>query len=97
MRVDICAQNMDITLQQLARNSKNTERKFYQKIRIEIQELFKNFKNKNSILKNQLEIFIKGLSIFNDMKNRLLKFANKIDSSKYARKRKINKITRKLK
>jgi hypothetical protein len=97
MRATISAENIDITLQRLARNSKKNDRQFYQQIRIEIKELFKNFKNKNNLLKNQLKIFIKGLSIFDNMKNRLLKFVSKIDSSKYARKRKVNKITRKLK
>jgi hypothetical protein len=96
MRADICEVNIDHTLQKLAKDCRS-DRKFYQEIRIKIKELFKDYKGKNKSLKNHLIVLITELSIWENIKNRLLKFVSKIDSSKHCRRRKINKITRKQK
>lgn len=106
MRIQVCAENINSTLEQLFKSSKKGEdRVFIHNIQVRINKIFDDFKGelfkvqqgKTYYLKDRLRNLILQLNVFENIKNRLIKFVSKLGSFQSMRRRKIKKIAKKLK
>ena len=104
MRIQVCAENINSTLEQLFKSSKKGEdRVVIHNIQVRINKIFDDFKGqlfkiqkgKIYYLKNILRNLILQLNFLENIQNRLIKFVAKLGSFQNMRRRK--KKAKKLK